>query len=93
MQKRFRKVDSLEEVLDLPEGWKAEKAGDPNLPQEWNIKQKWTPLFKQRQYTTPTTNVQKNYQYFKNLIYSLSKLQMLLCYLLCINTQGQTTNY
>ena len=68
MQKIFRKVDSWEEVLDLPKGWKAEKAGDPNLPQEWNIKQKWTPLFKQHQSTTPTTNVRKSYQYLQNWI-------------------------
>ena len=66
MQKKFRKVDSLEEVLDLPEGWKAKKAGDLNLPQEWNIKQRCTPLFKQHQSTASTTNVQKSDQYFKN---------------------------
>ena len=93
MQKRFRKVDSLEEVLDLPEGWKAEKAGDPNLPQEWNIKQKCRPLFKQHQSTTPTANVQKINKYFTDIIYSWRKLQKFLCYLLCINTHGYTTNY
>ena len=57
MQKRFRKVDSWEEILDMPEGWKAEKAGDPSIPLEWNTKQKCTLRFKQHQYTTQTTNV------------------------------------
>ena len=66
IQKRFRKVNNCEEVMDLPEGWKAKKAGDLNLPQEWNIKQRCTPLFKQHQSTASTTNVQKSDQYFKN---------------------------
>ena len=52
MQKIFRKVDSWEEILDMPEGWKAEKAGDPSIPQEWNIMQKYTLRFKQIQFTT-----------------------------------------
>ena len=57
MQKGFRKVDSWEEILDMPEGWKAEKAGDPSIPQEWNTKQKCKLRFKQHQSTTPYRNV------------------------------------
>ena len=38
MQERFRTLDGLEEVLDLPNGWKAEKAEYLNLPHKWNIK-------------------------------------------------------
>ena len=32
----------------MPEGWRADKAEDLNLPLEWNIKQKCKPLFKQQ---------------------------------------------
>ena len=88
MEARFKKVYGWEEVLDLPEGLMAEKAGDPTSPRNG------TSSKSAHHYSSNT-----NHKCSKKLInipkikYYSCKLQMLLCYLLFINTQGYTTNY
>ena len=53
----------------MPEGWRADKAEDLNLPLEWNIKQKCKPLFKQ-QHLQPQ-------QMFEKII-NISKMKFIL---------------
>ena len=54
----------------MPEGWRADKAEDLNLPLEWNIKKICTPIFKQ-------PHLQPQPQMFKKVI-NISKMKFFL---------------